>query len=50
MDQRLDEITLTAVAEDDTTLQNAGPVEQQDGPLMLRTENLVKKNTVSAQW
>ncbi|ULB34707.1 LPS export ABC transporter ATP-binding protein [Proteiniphilum propionicum] len=43
MDQRLDEITLTAVAEDDTTLQNAGPVEQQDGPLMLRTENLVKK-------
>lgn len=43
MEQRLDEITLTAVAEDDTTLQNAGPVEQQDGPLMLRTENLVKK-------
>lgn len=43
MDQRLDEITLTAVAEDYTTLQNAGPVEQQDGPLMLRTENLVKK-------
>jgi len=43
MEQRLDEITLTAVAEDYTTLQNAGPVEQQDGPLMLRTENLVKK-------